>query len=49
MCGQSGHLKRDCQNVNGASSISGSKLVYEDTNSIASRKFLIIVGDDGPF
>ncbi|KAL9462737.1 hypothetical protein AB3S75_000693 [Citrus x aurantiifolia] len=44
-CGQSGHLKRDCHSRNGARSTSGSR---SDTDSIASGKSLIIVGDDDP-
>ncbi|KAL9439725.1 hypothetical protein AB3S75_025227 [Citrus x aurantiifolia] len=42
-CGQSGHLKRDCHSRNGVGSASGSR---SDTDSIASGKSLIIVGDD---
>ena len=48
MCGQLGHLKKNYHKVNRVSSISGSKSVYEDTDSIASKKSLIIMGDDGP-
>lgn len=44
-CGQSGHLKRDCHRRNRARSASGS---ISDTDSIASGKSLIIVGDDDP-
>lgn len=48
LCGQLGQLKRNYHKVNRVSLVNGSKLVYEDTNSIASKKSLIIVGDDGP-
>ncbi|KAL9459870.1 hypothetical protein AB3S75_003136 [Citrus x aurantiifolia] len=44
-CGQSEHLKRDCHSRNGAGSTSGSR---SDTDSIASGKSLIILGDNGP-
>ena len=44
-CGQSGHLKKDYHRRNGVGSASGSK---SDTDSIASGKSLIIMGDDGP-
>ena len=44
-CGQSEHLKRDCQGKNEARSTSGS---ISNTDNIASGKSLIIVVDDGP-
>lgn len=37
MCGQVGYLKKDWQKVNGASSVSSSKLVYEDIDASSAE------------
>lgn len=48
LCGQLGHFKRNYQKINRVSLVSGSKSIYEDTDSIVNRKSFIIVRDDGP-
>lgn len=44
-CGQSGHLKKNCQN-GGASSAGNSKSVHENTDGTANSVSLCAMGDD---